>query len=282
MATDYRADARYAHLSLLQVRKHYEVERELRESLLASLPTERTATFLWAYEELFRRVPWHPALTERSGADAPERAESRAGSLIPFLGCPPGTRVLEIGCGMGELMLGLAHRGYNCTGVDVSETRIERLQPHESANLRFEKVEGTHLPFADDHFDAVISMQLFEHLHPDDALGHLSEVRRVLKPGGRCLIETPNRLVGPGDVSRFFSDEPQGFHLREYSIGEMVELFTQAGFAETSVVLWRNRCLPAWKAKWLERCWGLLPKTMRRKRTLGLHNPLYLAEKPRL
>jgi SAM-dependent methyltransferase len=125
----------------------------------------------------------------------------------------------------------------------------------------------------------VISIQLFEHLHPDDAGTHLREVWRVLKPGGRCLLETPNRWAGPGDVSRFFSDQPEGFHLREYSIAELSRLFRSALFSQISVVRWRKEVLSARAAIRLERVWSLLPRVYRRKRTFGLHNPLYIAEK---
>lgn len=278
MPLNYKRDNRYEHLSNKQVQQIYEEESALRRYLIESPKEKRAEAFCWAYDELFRRCPWHPALTEKSGASAPELIQRRVSRFLGLL--PNQAHVLEIGCGMGELSIGLSQRGYQCLGIDVSDVRIKRLQQLQSATLRFEKVEGTHLPFPDSGFDAAISMQLFEHLHPEDAAEHLKEVSRVLKPAGVYLLETPNRLTGPGDVSRFFCETAEGFHLKEYTIGELVRLLRQAGFSEVQVLLrWRRR-LSASAAIALERLWSILPKAIRRRHSFGLHNPLYLARTP--
>jgi hypothetical protein len=69
-----------------------------------------------------------------------------------------------------------------------------------------------------------------EHLHPDDVPGHLHAVFEILRPGGRFLIETPSLLTGPWDISRGFTDIASGFHLREYTNGEMGAMLRNAGF----------------------------------------------------
>jgi SAM-dependent methyltransferase len=279
MPVDFRKDQRYAHLSDDQVLKHFEEEQELRGCLLAAPPEKRAEAFCWAYDELFRRCPWHPALNERSGMDAPDLVELRVRNFTRWLPPAAGVRVLEIGCGMGELAIGLSGNGYQCVGIDVSEVRIRRLQRFRSANLEFRRVEGTKLPFPDQSFDVAISMQLFEHLHPEDATEHLQEVSRVLKPGGFYILETPNALVGPGDVSRFFTETPLGFHLREYTIRQLCGLLHECGFAQVEVLLRWSRLLPANRAVFLEACWGLLPKALRQRYSYGMHNPLYLAHR---
>ena len=136
MPIDYHTNPRYAGLSPDQVSRHFEEEHKLRDYLLAA-----------PYDELFRRCPWHPALTECSGADAPEIIERRIRNFLPILPGNRNTKILEIGCGMGELMIGLANAGFNCTGLDVSEVRIERLRKLERSNLHFVHGEGTTLPF---------------------------------------------------------------------------------------------------------------------------------------
>jgi SAM-dependent methyltransferase len=279
MPVDFRKDKRYAHLTLEQVRAIYEEERELARYLLSVPPEERTNAFLWAYDELFRRCPWHPAMGEVRSPQDEKLIERRVSGILPFLGCPIGSHILEVGCGWGELVIGLGRRGYNCVGIDVSETRIGALRAFEGPNIRFERCEGTTLPFSFGEFDAVLSIQLFEHLHPEDALPHLVEVCRVLKGGGRYLLETPNRLSGPHDVSRFFSDTAEGFHLREYSIADMVRLLRQGGFRVIQVVLRRRHIVNDKTALLMEKLWGLLPRAVRRRRSFGLHNPLYVAMK---
>jgi hypothetical protein len=93
------------------------------------------------------------------------------------------------------------------------------------------------------------------------------------------MLETPNALVGPGDVSRFFAETAQGFHLREYTIRDLCRLFHQCGFGQIEVLLRWARLLPASRTVFLEECWGLLPKALRRRYSYGMHNPLYLAHR---
>lgn len=279
MPVDFRNDPRYRSLDPALVLRLYKVEKSLRGRLLAAPAEQRATVFLSAYDELFECCPWHPALGEADDSDTPRQQQRLVQALQPFLPRNRDARILEIGCGMGELLTGLSQLGYDCTGLDVSRTRIERLRRRQGPRLRFHQAEGTRLPFAAASFDIVISIQLFEHLHPDDAETHLRETCRVLKPGGRYLLETPNKWAGPGDVSRFFSDQPEGFHLREYSIAELSRLMTRAGYAQVSVVRWRKEILSANAAIRLERLWNLLPRSVRRQRTFGLHNPLYVARR---
>jgi 2-polyprenyl-3-methyl-5-hydroxy-6-metoxy-1,4-benzoquinol methylase len=280
MPLDWKSDKRYSHLSYEQVKHIFDVEHNLREHILGSAPDERQRVFLWAYDELFRQCPFHPALTEDSGVNASHKIERLKRLFTPLLPLQKdGVRILEIGCGMGELLIGLSRQGYSCVGLDISKVRIERLQSLSTDRLSFLHQEGSRLPFSDENFDVVVSMQLFEHLHPDDVMNHLTEVMRELKPGGIYYIETPNRLVGPGDVSRFFSEKPLGFHLREYTIRDMTKLLSERCFTVFVITRWQ-RIYSANFAGFLERNWELLPISIRRRYSFGLHNPLYKAVKP--
>jgi ubiquinone/menaquinone biosynthesis C-methylase UbiE len=99
----------------------------------------------------------------------------------------PGTRLLEVGCGVGAVLkvLGEAFPGVSLTGVDVEERQIasarEYLGDHGiEADLR--QGDALALPFEDESFDQVWMMWFVEHLA--DPLGALCEARRVLVPGG--------------------------------------------------------------------------------------------------
>jgi SAM-dependent methyltransferase len=102
----------------------------------------------------------------------------------------PGTRILEIGCGRGTLLHTLRTRDLDAVGVETSATRIEESR-HAYGSLPIEHVSGSALPFPDAHFDLALSFDVFEHIPDSDA--HLAEVRRVLKPGGWYLLQTPNK-----------------------------------------------------------------------------------------
>jgi SAM-dependent methyltransferase len=102
----------------------------------------------------------------------------------------PGLAVLEIGCGTGSLLHRLRSSGVDVVGVETNPVRIEESR-RVYDDLPIEKVSGSGLPFPDARFDVVLSFDVFEHIPDSDR--HLAEVRRVLKPGGWYLLQTPNK-----------------------------------------------------------------------------------------
>jgi SAM-dependent methyltransferase len=103
---------------------------------------------------------------------------------------PTGLHVLEIGCGKGALLNRMHLGGHTASGIDPDAEAIafcNKAYPGIDARVGL----GDHLPFADQSFDTVLSFDVFEHIPDSDK--HLREVRRVLKPGGRYLLQTPNK-----------------------------------------------------------------------------------------
>jgi ubiquinone/menaquinone biosynthesis C-methylase UbiE len=103
---------------------------------------------------------------------------------------PPGTappRVLDIGCGNGALLEALATRIATGVGVDVSPGMLEHAKSRAARqpNLSFTVIDGPLLPFPDATFDVVTCFLSFRYLDWDPML---TEIRRVLAPGGRLLI----------------------------------------------------------------------------------------------
>jgi 2-polyprenyl-3-methyl-5-hydroxy-6-metoxy-1,4-benzoquinol methylase len=102
----------------------------------------------------------------------------------------PGVEVLEIGVGTGALLHALATRGCRVQGVDINPQLIEEAA-RTFESLPIQRVASVELPFSDAAFDLAMSFDVFEHIPDSDA--HLREVRRVLRPGGSYLIQTPNK-----------------------------------------------------------------------------------------
>jgi SAM-dependent methyltransferase len=134
-----------------------------------------------------------------------------------------GAKVLEAGCGEGYGAALLAQRAARVLALDYDEptvTHVARRYPAVGA------VRGNvaALPVASATVDVVANFQVLEHLW--DQAGFLAECRRVLRPGGRLLVTTPNRLTFTPE-----SDTPLNpYHTRELSPSELDLLLREAGF----------------------------------------------------
>ncbi|WOI56326.1 bifunctional 2-polyprenyl-6-hydroxyphenol methylase/3-demethylubiquinol 3-O-methyltransferase UbiG [Palleronia sp. LCG004] len=111
-----------------------------------------------------------------------------------------GKRVLDLGCAGGFMAEALAQRGAEVTGIDPAEKAIEAARAHaeqSGLSIRYEVGTGEKLPHEDGSFDAIVCVDVLEHVAD---LGEvLSQVARVLKPGGIFFYDTINR----NPVARF-------------------------------------------------------------------------------
>ena len=103
-----------------------------------------------------------------------------------------GMRVLEIGCGTGNLTIRAkrAHRGVELIGSDPDPLALARAQRKAPVmtGIRFECGYAEHLPFANDQFDRVLSSMMLHHLDDDVKAAAVGEIHRVLRPGGRLHL----------------------------------------------------------------------------------------------
>jgi ubiquinone/menaquinone biosynthesis C-methylase UbiE len=102
----------------------------------------------------------------------------------------PEDRILEIGCGIGTIVNELSGKDHDIIGIDISGEAIE-YGSEKYDDIRLEVQAAETLPYEDESFEVVLSFDLFEHIAEIDK--HISEVRRVLRPGGYYLFQTPNR-----------------------------------------------------------------------------------------
>ena len=210
---------------------HYEIETGLAHRLAHSNRHERPALYAQAYDELFRSVSDHPQHRKKR-QDNTRRLTGQAERLLGWLDA--GSTYVEIGCGDAELTKLVATRVKRAIGIDVTPHLVGDTAPPA---FEFLLTDGTTIDLPDATADLVFSNQVMEHLHVDDVSAQLADIVRVLKPGGRYVCCTPNRLSGPHDISVYFGYEPRGFHLREYDHRAIRRLFRSAGFGKIHALL---------------------------------------------
>lgn len=247
-----------------QIRRHFEVERELADRLRVSTRAERTRLFCTLYGELFERVPDHPRLVRREDAAASKRAVQSQFSLIRDL-LKAGDTFLEIAPGDCRLSFEVAKHVKKVVGVDISDQSGKVAS--RPSNFELVVYDGYTLDVPDQSVDLAFSYQFMEHLHPEDVPLHFAMIKRVLKPGGLYAFATPHRFSGPHDISAHFSDVPQGFHLKEWTYRELGQVISAAGFSNWFTYRFgKARQSPLWNAGTLalERCVGALPRGLQK------------------
>jgi ubiquinone/menaquinone biosynthesis C-methylase UbiE len=121
--------------------------------------------------------------------------------VIDFLDVRPGMRVLDIGCGRGELLIWLHRQGVEAWGIDYAYAALnlakktlgigDALSLHD---YRLAVANARRLPFSSQLFDRVLMLDIVEHLHPWELAVVCGEVARVLKPDGKFIIHTAPNL----------------------------------------------------------------------------------------
>lgn len=161
--------------------------------------------------------------------------------LLDRHGIGPELRILDLGCGTGLMLRRLEARGCQVVGVDM---RPEGLR-HLAATSPVVQADATRLPFTADSFDALLLLDIVEHVD-DRAL--LAEVRRVLRPGGVAVLTVP---AFPWLWS--YRDQAAG-HLRRYTRRRLVDTLAQAGLVVREVRYYQFFLFPAVVlARWLGR-----------------------------
>lgn len=105
--------------------------------------------------------------------------------IVDKLDPQPGDRLLDIGCGLGQVLEIAASRGAVVSGVDSSPAMVERAR-RKVPQATIEVAPAEDIPFPDESFDLVIAVATFHHWADRDA--GLAEAIRVVAPGGRLLI----------------------------------------------------------------------------------------------
>jgi SAM-dependent methyltransferase len=176
-------------------------------------------------------------------------------------------KVLDIGCYIGTdlFMLPKVNPSAKYFGVDISQDAIKHAKmlakKRGEENMFFQSIDANKpLPFPDQYFDVILSLELIEHLYKPEVF--LTEISRLLKPGGSVILSTPNegRLIDkivaslpPPFKNKYFAARETGFtrhgpnfhldsgtwdheaHISLHSYADWVKIFNKAGFTVNKV-----------------------------------------------
>lgn len=156
---------------------------------------------------------------------------------------PPVTDALDLGCGDGRL--GAALRAERITAADPSAVALTRARTRMSGASLVKLVPDAPLPLEDTSFDLVLCAETVEHVRDVQLL--LSEVRRVLRPGGTLALTTPGHGRRTAMRAAILGWErvldPLSPHLRFFSRRSLAVLLDTMGFEVTSLERTRGTLL---------------------------------------
>lgn len=140
-------------------------------------------------------------------------------------------KILDAGCGTGSLSIRLANDGYNLVSMDSSALSlrhlIDKVKQHGlQKKIVVKKGSILNMPFRKNFFDGVVCGEVLEHMKNDKKA--LSEIQRVLKPGGVCIVTTPGHPEN-WDISDYISG-----HERRYTKADLYQKFKDEHFRNIS------------------------------------------------
>jgi len=144
-----------------------------------------------------------------------------------------GMKTLDIACGDGYGTRLLGKKLDRVVGADIDDEILDRARKlsKDFKNVEYVREDATDMSIPDNSFDAIVSMETIEHI---DATEFLSEVKRVLKKGGRLILSTPQNSLGHIPVN--------AEHVREYSLSEILKL-ARAYFEVEQIIGIKQGCI---------------------------------------
>lgn len=178
--------------------------------------------------------------------------ERRAHFLARHL--PPGGRVLDVGCGRGVTLRGMAEAGYETHGFEISREAVQGIDPRVQVRVANTLQEAG---YEAAYFDEIVIWHVLEHVTQPAAV--IAEAARLLKPGGVLIVAVPNfsslqaRLTGP---AWFHLDLPR--HLYHFPLRALRQLLTNQGLVCRRSHHFSLRQNPfGWVQSWQNMCWWL-------------------------
>ena len=175
---------RWRSASRDQARRNIAEHYDLSNDLFAEFLDETMMYSCALFSELPARTP--------QSSDLAEAQRRKIDRLLDMAGVRPGSRVLEIGTGWGELCIRAAARGAHVRSVTLSieQQRLARLRVAEAGLSDLVRIELCDYRDVDGCYDAVLSVEMIEAVGYHSWPGYFATLERLVRPGGRVVIQT--------------------------------------------------------------------------------------------
>jgi SAM-dependent methyltransferase len=265
--------------TIAQLKEQYKIEKEFSNRIRFASRDKRSGLYSKTYDEFFRTVPAHHTQIRKKKAHLLRRLEAKIQFHQIEAHLTPNSTFLDIGAGDCALSFEVAKYVKRVFAVDVSNQIVDNSNIPENVEIIIS--DGISIPVEEGSIDFAYSNQVIEHLHPDDGREHMDNVFRSLSPGGHYFVITPNRINGPHDISKYFDKSAKGFHLKEYTLGELNQLFRAIGYTSVKKVFNVKGHIiisPLSPLVWLEKVLMQLPERQCQalSRTKPVHFALYI------
>jgi len=150
-----------------------------------------------------------------------------------------GKSAIDIGCGPGYFSRELTTNGWKTLSVDTDSQNIEHTKKHAHETLTGDALSV--LPkLKENQYDLALALEIIEHMPKAQGKLLVSEINRILKPGGKLILSTPNRHSPEGLGGYYWGEKIRGWekwtaydptHVYIYSASEIVRLIELSGFS---------------------------------------------------
>ncbi len=164
----------------------------------------------------------------------------------------PG-RAVDVGCGPGYFTSKLVERGWRTTAIDTDRSNLDKASVY-AEEVRLGDAISVLSELPPEGYDLACALEVIEHMRREDGAALLSALRGVLRPGGRLVLSTPNRMSPEAATSYYWGEKLRGWrkwtawdptHVHVYTSFEIARLCRRQGFQVDRITgYWYRSTLP--------------------------------------
>lgn len=242
--------------------EHFQLEKKLATELKNTTVEQRRILYGKLYNDLFSTFP---GIAEGLSSSNDDRLAWQL-KLMKRLFNKEKT-VLEIGAGDCLLSKELAKHFKKIVAYEVADS-IPFVEGKPD-NFELKIFNGIDMHEQENSVDIIYSNQVFEHLHLDDITPLLKDYHSYLTKKGKLVVITPHRYTGPHDISRDFTKDAEGFHMKEYTYKEMRSILSSHGFRKIKGYIGYSKLgyfsIPMSLLIFSEKVFNIFPGSLKRK-----------------